>query len=131
MSSNLTSLTQQLGSSIAPAFTSLSAWFSTDPILDQGSNSPFINTTDCRVVGRDIDSSVNIFCSAGIPYIYNLRFIYSAIAVLMLLTCLLVLCLTYPCGGKQEEGTYTPRDEEYFTKGKNGDNVQLMNVGET
>jgi hypothetical protein len=94
MVSNLSSMTQQISSSILPASTDIQEWMFTEPILDQSPNSTFIKDLDCRVLGMDIDNSVNIFCSAGIVYIYNLRFVYSAIAVAMFLACIFALCLT-------------------------------------
>jgi type IV secretory pathway VirB3-like protein len=49
---------------------------------------------NCKVIGVGIDNSVSILCNAGLVYVYNLRFMYSAIAVAIYLACVCLICLT-------------------------------------
>lgn len=42
---------------------------------------------NCKVLGKGIETSVNILCSSGIPYVYNLRFLYPIAGTLVLLLC--------------------------------------------
>jgi hypothetical protein len=65
----------------------------TDQIFDQGINANFTRNMDCRVIGLGINNSVNILCGAGVEYVYVLRFLYSATAVIVFLVCILVVCL--------------------------------------
>lgn len=47
---------------------------------------------DCRLLGRDIDLSINILCSAGIVYLYDLRYLYTAAAIIIFFICTVATC---------------------------------------
>lgn len=83
---------------------------------------------DCRVLGMGINNSVNILCSTGIGYAYNLRFLYSATAVIIFLVCLFTICMTSRSyHQKRILSSYAGSDEDYIT----GKNVNIRYLPET
>jgi hypothetical protein len=47
---------------------------------------------DCRILGKDIDTSLNIACSAGLVYVHKLRYVYIAAAIITFFICTLATC---------------------------------------
>jgi hypothetical protein len=84
---------KQVNNYIGPKFNDVEKWISTEPILHQKSNLTLSKEMDCRVIGLGMNNSANILCSSGLKYVYNLRFLYSAIGVIVLVICILIVCL--------------------------------------
>jgi hypothetical protein len=80
---------------IDPAYRNTINWINTDPVLEPAETSSLRKNMNCRVIGKGVETSVNILCNSAIPYVYFLRFLYPAAAVAILLICGLSVFLVY------------------------------------